>query len=157
MRLKFFIIIMLVLSYNVNAQDKLTGIDANLLSRFISDNIINEKIKDSTAVYTFSLKIEIQKKKGILKVESKLNNPIIYSALNNLEGLSQFNYDAYLENGRAKILMRFYLTVLNSDYGSKLIDIYKIPATVKYFFEKGDDGFIDLGAYGIMIDKKVYN
>ena len=147
----------LLLSFNVKAQDKLANFDAILLSRFISSNVIHEKIKDSTAVYTFSLKIEIEKKKGVQLVKTKINNPTISLALNSLEALSNYNYDAYLKNGKAKILMRFYLIVLSSDYSSKFVDIYKIPEIVKYFFEKGDDAFIDVGAYGIMIDKKVYN
>lgn len=63
MRLILFIMI-LVSSFNLKAQDKLVHFDAKLLSRFILNNINHEMIKDSTAVYTFSLKIEIEKKRN---------------------------------------------------------------------------------------------
>ncbi|WP_426328077.1 hypothetical protein [Pedobacter sp. R-06] len=147
----------LVSSFNLKAQDKLVHFDAKLLSRFILNNINHEMIKDSTAVYTFSLKIEIEKKKGIQLVKTNVNNPLISLALDSLNALNKYNYDVYLKNGKAKILMRFYLIALSSDYNPKLVDVHNIPETIKFLFEKGDDTFIDMGAYGITIDKKVYN
>lgn len=156
MRLIFFIIILLF-SLEIKAQNKFGDFDSNTCARFISDNINYEKIKDSTAVYTFSLKIDVEKKDNILKVKTKVNNPQISPIINNLENFSKNNYDRYLKNGKAKILMRFYLIILSSDYNPKLIDVYKMPEIIRYLFEKEDGNFIDFGAYGIMIDKKTYN
>ena len=158
MRLIF--ILTLLFSFSVKAQNKLIDDDTNALSRFILNNInINhDKIKDSTAIYTFSLKIEVTKHPDSQQVKITVNNPTILQALGNLNALKKHNYNTLLQNNdSAKILMRLYLIVLNSDYNPKLVDIYNIPIMLKSLLEKVDHTFIDAGIYGIMIDKKVYN
>jgi len=128
-----------------------------MVKKVIADKINWEILKDSTAIYTFCLKIDIKGNKRGPTIECSINNPEISNIFLGFSDLQKLDYSSIIKKGKKRFLVRCYIFVLSSDYSPKVVDIYSIPKSVKFLHQVIDNSYEDLGTFIQQYDKKVYN
>ena len=62
------------------------------IQKIVGDYTIGEKIKDSTAIYSYAIKINVIRKKDKQIVNIAINNPAALDFFNGLDKLKKVNY-----------------------------------------------------------------
>ncbi len=156
-KISFLLFFMLVInSLTINAQN-IENIDKSV-QKVVGEYTNSEKIKDSTAIYSYAITINVFQKKGIQIVNPTLNNPKALLFFEGLEKLKEINYLPLM--GKRKNMTFFFCTYILV-YGSKqdinTIKLNDLSKSIKYLLLSDKKEMYNLGALVIEIDKKIYN
>ncbi len=153
-----FLVFFFALGLNANAQkvDHFATTRKAVLE-ILRNHINGAKIKDSTAIYSFSIKISVRQQAKKLLVKTEINNSEAKSFFEGLEQLKKIDYSS-LMNGKkqASFVVSAYILVYGSKYNNE-IKLSTIPTALKYLFVENELGQQNLGSVLIELDKKVYN
>lgn len=128
------------------------------VAKVIRENFNEKKIKDSTAIYSFTITIKVVNSKGKQQVVTAINNPIVDSFFEGLDKLKEINYAILLGKHKYKSFsFKGYILVYDSKYGAKVISSPTIPQSLSYLFLKDETDVENLGNIVIEYDKKIYN
>jgi hypothetical protein len=127
------------------------------VSGIVAENMIVEKIKDSTAVYSFFITISVTKLKGKRIVKSEINNNEVALFFKGLDLLKKIDYTSLLKKKKeAKFSFNGYILVHDSKYDQDLIEISTLPKALKHLFLNDESNLENLGSIILEYDKKVY-
>jgi len=145
--------------FSLSAQEKEKSQLNMSIGKIITDNLL-KKFKDSTAVYTFCLKIKLIKKSGgLTEVSTTINNPEVNKIFEASDLLKHVNYLDFLKfhKKNSTLLFRFYLITLSSKNVPQTLEVYNIPEVTKYIITDNEPGLIEMGVFTQTIDQTVYN
>jgi len=151
-----FIPLFFFLSINVFAQENSLPSSEQKIAQIIEANIDWKKLKDSTAIYTFCLKIDFKNKKGKMDIVTKINNPEVSSIFKGDDQLKKYNYSGFITSKKG-LLFRFYIIITDSKSEKQSVNIYEIPEATKYLLFKNENNYQDMGIWTFQRDNKVYH
>lgn len=155
----FITILFIFHKSNIRAQEQsnMEHISSNI-SKILSNGLLQDKIKDSTAIYANSIviNVDIQKRQQIVTLIS--NNHFVDRFFNGLDSLKKIDYSLLMGKRRtAKFIFKIYIIVSDSKYNPHLIDIEEIYKSVNYLFVRDELRIQNLGSIVLKLDKKIYH
>lgn len=127
------------------------------VSKIIKENIIEKKIKDSTAIYVFSIKITVKIVKGIQTANIEMSDNDALQFFAGMDSLKYLNYKPFLHKKRiSTFLYNNYVLVYGSKGNRNLVTISDIFENLKYLnMTEYKSNY--LGNTIIAFDKKIYD
>jgi len=158
----FLCLILIICTSNVCAQT----IDSNIIKKIkgavektVFEYTIPEKINDSTAIYSYTITINVQREKKGQTVSTSINNTEALLFFDGLEKLKEINYLPLMVK-RKKMSFSFstYILVYGSKQEINMIKLDDIPKSIKYLYNILDKKeMYNLGVMLIELDKNIYN
>lgn len=151
--LTFFLTIFLGVG-SLHAQE--SRADISSFSKIIDNSIAFNKLKDSTAVYSFTIAVALKKIAGKINSNVNINNPLIDAVFLDKTKIAKLDYSEIVSKGYKGVQLKVVVIVLSSDYNSKMIDFYNIPKIIGNI-TTDPEGYLNLDTIVIQYDKKEYN
>ncbi|RYF14997.1 MAG: hypothetical protein EOO42_17425 [Flavobacteriales bacterium] len=129
------------------------------IRNIVRENIVVENIRDSTAIYFFTIKINLKPKSvnSEYLATIEINNKSVADFFGGLDKLKQLDYSTILKNRKEiDIFIKSEILV----YGSKdnnTIKLNHMEDALKYMYANRSGPFYELFGIRLVIDKKVYD
>lgn len=145
---------------NVFSQSK-KDVDSirNLISKILDDAVVNEKIKDSTAVYGLTIVMDVALKGKKQFVEVTTNNATFSLGLDltSLEKIKKIDFKSLMNNKKtAKFSFKVYFAVYDSKYNHNL-KLENVTKSIQALILKDEFNIHNFGFYLAIFDKTVYH
>ena len=145
-----------ILPVSVNAQTSTADLVQKVF-KVISDNIVNERIKDSTAVYSTVLTINLEAKENKQQVECFVADKEVESFFIELDQLKKIDYRSLLSYQKKRsLLVKIYILVTDSKYKQQQVAVENIWAMLNKTTRKDEFKALNLGNIILKFDKKTY-
>ncbi|SFH08621.1 hypothetical protein SAMN04489864_1053 [Pedobacter insulae] len=127
------------------------------VKKIVGESTNAYKVKDSTAIYSYTITINVQREKNMQKITTSINNPEVQLFFDGMEKLKEIDY-LPLMGKRKKMTFFFstYLLVYGSESNRNTVNLSEVPKAIRYLFIPNKNEMYDLGEMGIKLDKKVY-
>ena len=154
-----FSIFLIVCVSQVSAQQKNDNTKIKeIVRKAISENMNAEKIKDSSAVYTFMIDIKVNIINGKQKVKTEINNKEVLSFFEGKAILENIDYSSVIGNKtNSTFFIAGYIIVHDSKYEPEFTNVSKLPEILKYLFADYNSKAENLGNIMIEFDKRIYH
>lgn len=159
----FYPLFMLIFFVSFNGftqNNKKTDSIRKVVSKIVSEAIKIEKLKDSTAVYGFAVKLNVNFVKGLQQVNLAVSSTPIANAidLKLLEKLKKVDYSLFIDHKReSNLYFKVGVFVSDSKYHPQLIKLDDVFEFTTNLFLKDEFKMINLGSTLIKLDQKVYH